>query len=287
MAARVRPMLFLASALVVATVVACTTPAASRAQQLATLYVNYTNSCTFTITNDSGGTVSSVAPGNYNVEINTPEDFANAKQDAAGQGSDNFECNGSVQFQLTGPGVSLATTLDDGSNTYALLTADLLPSSTYTAVDNNVPSATVSFTTTSSGTPVTPAAPTNPASQGTQTTSSSGGQSSSSSVGGTSVASTKLTFKGTLAATVSVAGKLTLTFKGKRVSSLVEGKYTISVVDHSKTSGFVVQEVDGLATTVSSAAFVGTRHASVSIGAGQWLYYPSFIGKKTYFVVTR
>ena len=44
-------------------------------------------------------------------------------------------CKGSVHFQLTGPGVSLSTTLDDGDNDQALLQGIFQPSGTYVAQD--------------------------------------------------------------------------------------------------------------------------------------------------------
>ena len=49
--------------------------AGSRAALLPTLYVNYTIGCTFTITNDAGAAVSSIAPGNYQVLVITPGPF--------------------------------------------------------------------------------------------------------------------------------------------------------------------------------------------------------------------
>jgi len=35
----------------------------------------------------------------------------------------------------------------------------------------------------------------------------------------------------------------------------------------------------------SGAAFVGKRSLSVTLSAGQWFFYPTFVGKKSYFIV--
>ena len=38
--------------------------------------------------------------------------------------------------------------------------------------------------------------------------------------------------------------------------------------------------------TLTGLAFTGARKVTLTLNAGQWLYYPSFVGKKTYFIVT-
>ena len=125
---------------------------------LPTLYVNYSMNCTFVMTDESGKTLTSVAPGNYQILVTSPVPFAAV--DLAGI-NDMTACKGSAQFALTGPGVSLTTTLDDGDSDNAFLYATFAPSSTYTAVDNTQPAvAHFSFTTTASGTPVPVTAPT-------------------------------------------------------------------------------------------------------------------------------
>ncbi|HWE82069.1 MAG TPA: hypothetical protein VG265_10490, partial [Gaiellaceae bacterium] len=68
-----------------------------------TLYVNYSQAnCTFTITNDAGGTVGSIAPGAYNVQIATPVQFADGKDRTGLAPTDMSDCLGAVAFQLTG-----------------------------------------------------------------------------------------------------------------------------------------------------------------------------------------
>jgi hypothetical protein len=258
-------------------VVASISAGVARGAELPTLYVNYAMNCTFTITNDAGNPVASIAPGAYEVEVSTPTEFAAV--DLVGI-TDDTACKSAAQFQLTGPGVSLFTTLEDGDGNYAVLTANFLPSSTYTAVDLTQPSiAIASFTTTASGTPIAPPAPTDPAAaSATSKTTSSADLVGSSSA-------TALSFQGTLDATVSAAGKLGLTFKGKSVATLVAGKYTVSILDRSKKTSFILQELNQPAQTLTPASFTGKRSVSITMKAGQWFYYPTFVGAKSYFVV--
>src|SRR5215831_4905127 len=109
--------------------------AAARADTvLPSLYVHYTLNCTFTIVDDAGKAVGSIAPGTYQVIVSTPVDFGGEYVSGPG---DMTACGGSVQFQLTGPGVSVHTTLDDGDASYGALTATLKASSAYTAQDLN------------------------------------------------------------------------------------------------------------------------------------------------------
>ena len=119
-----------------------------RATTLPTLYVNYSQNCTFTMTDDAGNAVGAIAPGTYQVEVQTPGDFGAVDLNGI---TDMTACRGFVQFQLTGPGVSIETTLDDGDSDFALATGVFRPNATYTAVDENQPSvARVVFTTNGS-----------------------------------------------------------------------------------------------------------------------------------------
>jgi hypothetical protein len=251
-----------------------------RAAALPTLYVNYSVDCTFTITDDSGKQITSILPGTYQVQLNEPQPLvANA-----GPGTSGPACNGLAAFQLTGPGVSLATAIDNGDGVN-LFTEKFLPSSTYVALDNNQPTiARVVFTTQASGTPPAPTVP-------YSTTASGKGTTSNTSVVGASTSSKKssstpLVLRGTLVATVSPSGKPSLMFKGKSVTSLKAGRYTVSVVDRSRTGGFVLQEIRKPSTTIAGVPFVGKRTTTVTLRAGQWFFYPTFVGSKTYFIVT-
>ena len=92
--------------------------------------------------------------------------------------------------------------------------------------------------------------------------------------------------RGTLAAGVTTAGKLHLTFKGKPVSSLKSGRYKVTVLDETAKSGFKLQRTQRPAITLSSLPFVGRNSKTVSFSPGQWMFYSS-AGAKNYFVVTR
>ncbi len=111
-----------------------------------TLYVAYTLKCTFAITDDSGKTVTSIPAGAYQVQVTTPGSFGG--MDLSGI-SDMTACKGAADFQLTGPGVNLHTSLNDGDGSQDVLQATFQPNATYVAQDNNQASVTrTSFTTT-------------------------------------------------------------------------------------------------------------------------------------------
>jgi hypothetical protein len=246
---------------------------------LPTLYVNYSTNCTFTIVDDSGKAISQIAPGTYQVQLNEPQPLiANGAANSPGPA-----CNGLAAFQLTGPGVTLTTSIDNGDGVN-LFTETFQPGATYTAVDNNQPSvARLVFTTSSSGSPSAPVAPYSSVASGKGTTSNTtvvGQQVKTKGV------SAPVVFRGTLQATVSAAGRPSMTFGGKPVTSLKAGRYTIQVVDSSTKGGFVLQERGQDSITVAPVVYVGKRRTSVTLRAGQWFFYPTFVGAKTYFLVT-
>jgi hypothetical protein len=189
---------------------------------------------------------------------------------------------GGPQFDLQGPGVDLTENLFEGEVASGQDTADLAPNSTYTWRDDQNPSVVFTFTTSGSvaGTGISNVSSAN---SGTESTggNSSAVTSTTSSVVGTAV----IPHRGTLVGSVSAKGALALAFLGKRVTSLKSGRYTVTITDASKTSGFTLQETNRSAVTVTGAAFVGKRTVTVDMTAGQWFFYPSFIGKKTYFIV--
>jgi hypothetical protein len=251
----------------VAAVLLLAATAAAPGAGFPTLYVNYTMNCTFSIVDDSGKAVTSIAPGQYQVAVNAPASFGGI--DLSGK-SDMTACKGFVQFELSGPGVDIKTTLDDGDGSYAMLSGTFKPSSTYTAVDNNQPSvAKVSFTTLAGGTPSTPPA---------TTPSSSGSSSSGSGAQAGAVI-------GTLAATVAPTGKLTFVFKGKPVTRIKPGQYKVTVTDKSTKSGFYLRHTGSPTVAVAAGPFVGTHSATVNLLTGVWFYSPSSSGAKTPFTV--
>jgi hypothetical protein len=248
--------------------------AGARRAALPTLYVNYTMNCTFTITDDSGRTVSSILPGTYQVDVHTPVVFADV--DLSGI-SDMTACKSFVQFELNGPGVSLQTTLQDGDEADGVLRATFQPSATYTAQDDNQASVTrTTFTTQATGT-------------AGAATSSSGSSSSGGAKGSTQqslVGSDANPFRGSLDAIVSAAGKLSLTRNGRPVTSLRSGRWTFSVDDESKKAGFGLQILRGRLQSITTAAFVGSHDVTVELKPGRWTYFSAGGKKTTFFVIS-
>ena len=265
MARRARPLLIA----VLACLVAVPAAAAGRADVQPTLYGAYTMNCTFTITDDNGRHVSSIPPGTYQVLVTTPMVFADV--DLSGI-FDMTACKSFVQFQLTGPGVNLQTTLQEGDEDKEMLRATFQPSATYTALDNNQAGVTrTTFSTQATGSAASPTGP---------SSSVSGKGSSQEEL----VGSAAVPFRGSLDAIVYKSGKLTLSRNGKPVTSLKQGRYTFSVDDESKTGGFTVRPLRGRAVAVTTAAFVGSHGATVTLKRGRWFFY-SGAGKKTAFFV--
>jgi hypothetical protein len=189
-----------------------------------------------------------------------------------------------ITFQLTGPGVSLDTDVDGGESATETWPETLQTNSTYTFQNASQPGTSEAFSTsnvTLGGAPSTTS--TSQSSGGVQTNSASSAGAASKTTATTATAA--IPFRGALTATVSAAGKLTLSLKGKGVSSLTSGRYTISVTDRSPTNGFTLQAIRRSAIVVTSAPFVGMRTMTITLTAGQWVFYPTFVGKKTYFIV--
>src|SRR5439155_7649903 len=114
--------------------IAATLAAAPGAQAaFPSLYVDYkTEDCTIRFTNDAGANVTTVAPGTYQIVITTSDPFG-----VFGQTEGLRACRGFVQFRLTGPGVSVYTTLDYGDGASEIYPATFQPGATYTLQDDN------------------------------------------------------------------------------------------------------------------------------------------------------
>src|SRR5262249_44965682 len=136
--------------------------------------------------------------------------------------TDMTACHGSPQFQLTGPGVNLFTTMTAGCESDKAFPETFQPDGTYVAQDLNQPSATrTSFTIAHSGTPI-PAPTTVGTGVGTVDT----------GLVGSGVV------KATIDATLNAKGGLTLTTtKGKPVTTLSAGRYKIVLLDKSAKVG--------------------------------------------------
>ncbi len=260
---------FLPALAAAAAAAAVLVPAGGADTVLPTLYFRYTNNCTFSISDDSGRAVTQIVPGSYQVFVMTPVVFAGV--DLTGV-FDMTACKGYVQFQLTGPGVNIQTTLQDGDEDKDLERATFQPGSTYVALDNNQPGVTrTTFTTAASGSATGPT--------GSSTSSVSGGSSQQSLVG-----SAANPFRGALDAIVYASGKLSLTRNGKPVTTLKTGRWTFSVDDESRKAGFSLQVLRGKAMTITSPTYTGSHDATVELKPGRWAFFTP-AGKRTTFFV--
>lgn len=242
---------------------------------LPTIYVNYTMNCTFNMTDAMGKTLTAIVPGNYQILVTSPVPFAAV--DLAGI-NDMTACKGSANFQLTGPGVSLTTTMDDGDSDSAFVYATLQPSSTYTAVDTTQPSvAHFTFTTTATGNASGPA---------TTATSTTTTPKVGNAAGGGVTLLPVITKPGkSLTGTVNSNGGVTLRQDGKTVDVLGAGTYEITVTDKSNRNGFVLQRGKAKPVQITGPAFVGRHRVSMKLTKGEWSFYLSGTGAKTYFTV--
>jgi hypothetical protein len=220
------------------------------------LYVEYkTEDCTIRFTNDAGATVGPIAPGTYQIVISTSDPFG-----VFGQTEGLHACKGFVQFRLSGPGVSVYTTLDFGDAASEMYSATFQPGATYTLQDdNNIAGTRRTITVATSG-----SAGLVPSAKGTSAT-------------GASV-------QAMLHGIVTRSGKLSLRRNGKAVTSLKAGRYTFSVDDQSSKQGFRVQSLAGKAQTITSAGYIGWQELTLTLKAGRWSYF-SPGGAKTSFVV--
>ena len=219
------------------------------------LYVTYkTDDCTIRFTNDAGANVTTIAPGTYQIVIATSDPYG-----VFGETDGLRACKGFVQLRLSGPGVSVYTTLDYGDGTSEIYPATFQPGATYTLQDdNNIAGTRRSITVATSGSASLPPA------------------------NGTTSAGPD--FRGTLHGIVAHNGRLSLRRNGKAVTSLKSGRYTFSVDDQSTKQGFRVEVVKGKAQTITSARYVGWQQVTLSLSPGRWSYFTPG-GAKTAFVV--
>lgn len=266
-ALRFRPVaLFAALAALVALAVGAS--GAQGAVATPTIHVNYTDQCTFTITNNIGRPAMQIPPGTYRVNVNTPTPFANIG--ATGNAArDDADCNGFVRFQLTGPGVSLATTLDLGSaDTQTFPSTRFAPSDTFVAVDNNNPSATrTTFTTTTDSPQIASSSYSPP-----RTT--------------PSPISPGLTPIQRLGAILSANGAaMLLTTAGKSALNVPQGTTAITLKDTDAKATFVIQQNGSPPIRLTPANFVGRKTVKLLFIPGIWKYYASPHGTVHTFIV--
>jgi hypothetical protein len=237
-----------------------------RATAPLTLKVNFTLSGTISVNlpngtpvGVTGGSPTVIPAGYYILDMNGPGG-----------------CAAMPHFTLRGPGVQVFDNLNEGESDHVEYNANFLPNSTYVWSSDAVPGVLHTFVTSSDvvGTA-------NPRSPGGLTSGNHTTVKSSDFVG-----SAILPQRGTLTASVSPAGTLSLAYKGKSIASLMAGRYTISVTDKSSTSGFAVQKLRHATTTLTGRAFVGKRSETVQLTAGKWVFSPSG-GKRSYTIAVK
>lgn len=79
---------------------------------------------------------------------------------------------------------------------------------------------------------------------------------------------------------MSPSGKVSLTFKGKSVSSLKAGSYKLAVTDSSPSNGLMLEKIKRV-VTVTGLGFTGKHTGKVTLTAGKWLVLPH-LGKTAY-----
>jgi len=185
-------------------------------------------------------------------------------------------------FNLQGPQVNIVDNLDGDEVSTLTYNEQFMPNSTYTWSNNSAPSLVYTFTTSAQ---VVGSAPATAGPGGIASDQHSTAPSVDFLGSGVSSSST-VPFRGTVSGAVSAAGKLSLAYKGKSVSTLSAGRYTFSITDKSASSGFMLQESKHTALTLARAGYLGKGSVSVTLSAGQWWYFTQRApSKKTYFVV--
>jgi hypothetical protein len=231
------------------------------------LYVEYAQSCNFTLTVDPGTAITAGAapgptlpPGPYQLLTEMPNP------------SNGYLCS-SPSFTLTGPGVAISIPFA-GQALQDMRLLTLQPSATYVAEDENAPTATRKIFSTAASGSSTSLLP-------TTTTPAPGGSQSQPDIVGSGIAP----FRGVLAARVAATGRPSLTRSGQRIARLVAGRYAIAVDDTSRRAGFFVAHGRNAPVTISTTAFVGKRRRVVTLTPGRWTYF-STAGKRTSFTVS-
>ncbi|HEY4346085.1 MAG TPA: hypothetical protein VGM80_00720 [Gaiellaceae bacterium] len=243
--------------------------AAGRAADNATLNVTFRADKTVSVVDGNGVTVGSpvgaptvVGAGTYNVLISDPTFVSD------------------IEWDLSGPGVKLVTSMSSGEEISESWVETFQPNSTYTYRDDNRPGTEWTFVTNASAATGGSGAQSPLTSTTPISTSQTGKAHSTDPIGSKTV-----TFRGTLLGSVSPTGKAVLDFKGKPVTSLRAGSYTFAITDSSSKAGFTVQENKKSAKTLTASTFKGKKTVKVTLAAGQWFFYPTFVAKKTYFIV--
>jgi len=229
-------------------------PAAEgRSTENLSLYVSFFANGTIAVTLPDGSTLGSTSGPPPTI----PAGFYNLLFSGPGG------CSALPYFHLNGPGLNIASNMSEGTQAQAATNANLLPSSTYTWSDDAFPGVVHTFTTTA----VAEGSPPTPGTSSSSSSSSGPGVSYPSLVGSDVVAS-----RGTLKAIVNATGKLDITYKGKALSVLKPGKYTIAVTDESSSGGLTLERSGHAPVVITSASFTGKHTKSLNLTAGTWLF---------------
>jgi hypothetical protein len=183
-------------------------------------------------------------------------------------------CANVPYFELHGPGENIVDNMDGGELSLNSYNAYFAPNSTYSWHDDDTsPPVTFTFATSAE---VVGSAPAVAGPSGI----TAGKHGTAKSVN--PFAPVAAHIRGKLTGTVSASGKLTLVLNGKPVTNLTAGTYTITVTDQSAKSGFMLAKSNRV-LSLTGAAFVGTRTATVTLSAGTWVV-SSRLGTKTYAI---
>jgi hypothetical protein len=182
-------------------------------------------------------------------------------------------------FHISGAGVNVSSDLLPCENPRELYVVTLRPNAVYTYEDIRHPElARVVFSTSGEGS----SAETSSTAAGPATGKLSGSVANSSPIGSGIKAAP---FRGTLIGTVGPGGKLTLSHKGKSVSSLKSGRYTIAVEDKTPEGGFMIERPNKKPVALTGSSFIGKHAVTVNLNAGKWMFYSAAAKKHGFTVV--
>ena len=173
-------------------------------------------------------------------------------------------CANIPYFTLKGPGENIVDNMDGGELSMNQYNAYFVPNSTYTWHSDVDTTAVFAFAT--NGT-VLGAPPPVPGPKGISSDNHGTAQSENP------LGSQVLPFRGTITASVSTSGKVTLSFNGKGISGLKAGSYKIAVTDQSTSNGLLLQKIKRT-VSVTGLKFVGRHTGKVNLTTGRWVVMP-------------
>jgi hypothetical protein len=248
-----------------------TVPAASSAGHTSALALDvtfdYAGNITVTLPNgtpvgNAGGQPSVIPAGYYVVTLTQPG------------------CVDVPTFILQGPGVNIQDDLQSGEIVTDGDAADFQPNSTYTWRDGSInPPVLYTFQTSGQVVGTDPG----PAAAVQMQTGSNKAESNTDPVGALGSQSSAGPIRGRLVGTLATTGRAALVYKGKPVTSVVAGRYTISATATSTNKGLVIGS-GRREMTVVRAGITGAHSLTVTLSTGRW-YVGSPAGPKTYFTV--